>query len=245
MTYCILNYTHSDPLFKSLEGKMDIARENPLNSLRGVLKGSYEASVVSLISYLDNRNSLKVLPTANIHSMGTTGSTLLLSSGNLMGRHMKIAVTEATRTTSFYLSEVLKKMNIEFSLVQEDAQDAETLLERADYALVIGDEALKIYGSTYRILLDVGFEFSRLFRKSPLFAVTVQRKDGNEELASEINEAMRDHEKYNEQCSKEAADRLSLNPRIMEWYYSLIEYSYDNHVSDTLKYVSQIFDNQK
>lgn len=240
MSYHILNYTHSDPLFESLSPRMQVQRGTPAWNLKNVLDGTCEASMISLVSFLENRKSLRLLETANIHTMATTGSTLLISSGDPLKKRMDIAVTSATRTTSLYLSMILKWMKVDFRLSHLEKTDADSLLEESRYALVIGDEALKVYGTNYRILLDIGFEFSRIFEKAPVYAVTVARRDYADSLTESINENMQAYTDYTEQCAENASKRLKIEKKIMAWYYGLIRYGFERHVQAGIDFVEKM-----
>lgn len=237
MKFHMLSYAHSDPLYESIKNKLKVKRCTPMQAMKDVLDGACEAATVSLIPYLKNSDSLKLLPTANIHTMSTTGSTLLISDGSPIKRDMEIAVTGATSTTMHYLSIILKRMKINFRLKHSESQEADSLLAECNYALVIGDEALKVYSSGHRILLDTGFEFSRLFGKAPLYAVTVSSDNYEGNIAEEINSAMGDHFKFNGNCASNASERLGVSRRIMQWYYNLIKYDHGDPVNGTLDYI--------
>ncbi len=237
MSYFMLNYTHSDPLFESLNGKVRVQRGTPAEALKNILDHKSSAAMVSLVSYLENGEALDLLPTANIHSMSTTGSTLLVSNGNLMAKRMEIAVTGATRTTSHYLSMILNRMRVDFKLKTTEYQDADSLLSESNYALVIGDEALRVYGTKHRIVMDVGFEFSRLYSMIPVYAVTVAAKDYSGSIADEINIGMKDHTNFNRQCASMASGRLGISEEIMDWYFRLIGYEYSSNVAQTVELV--------
>lgn len=237
MKYHMLNYTHSDPLYEAIKGKVQVERCSPAEALKNVLDGKCDAASVSLISFLENRDSLRLLPTANIHTLSTTGSTLLISDGSRMSRNMDIAVTGATRTTSHYLSMILKSMKVNFKLRHSDSQDVDSLLSDHKYALVIGDEALRVYRSRRRILLDTGLEFSRLFRMAPVYAVTVASKEYVGSIGEELNTAMKGHAAFNGKCADAASRRFGISNRIMNWYYGLIRYSYDNPVKRTVDFM--------
>lgn len=239
MSYHMLSYTHSDPLYESLKGTVDLERGSPADSIGRLVDGQVDAAMVSLISFLEHRDSLKLLPSANIHALSTTGSTLLISEGEMLRKKMEIAVTAATRTTSFYLSLILKKMKIEFNFIQAESQDADSLLSESGYSLVIGDEALKVYGSQHRILLDVGYEFSRLYSRLPVYAVTVASIDYKGPIVEEINSAMASYRNYTDQCAEKASQRLGVKKSIMDWYYELIKYNYDGTVQRTIDFVTK------
>lgn len=234
----IINFTHSDPLYLSIKEKEKIVRENPKNILTMIKEKKLGGGMVSLVSLLEN--GLNLFRGANIHSISTTMSTLLVSRGEVMSKRMEVAVTSHTRTTEFYLEMVLKGLGIDYKLIHSSHTEADDLLTEADYALVIGDEALKVYRSKLRILLDTGFEFSRLYHLQPLYAAMAYRKD--EMPPSEfsvLESAVHPDMKVVNAASMEAASRLDLPESILKRYYSVIRYDYPDLLDRTVEFVSK------
>lgn len=239
MTYRILDYSHSDPLYRSLEPNLKVDRGTPSENLKVVLDGEYSESMISLVSYLENREELKLLPTANIHSISTTGSTLLVSSGATIKKSMEISVTANTRTTSHYLSLILRSMGIEYKFRNGEETSADSLLEESDYALVIGDEALKIFGTGHRILLDIGYEFSRIFGRLPVYAVTVSLEDKKSDVTDLVNQSILSYKTHIRECAANASSHLGVPIGIMMWYYKLIRYDFSGPVRSTIDFVEK------
>ena len=156
----IINFTHSDHLYSAYREKNLVLRETPKNIMKLILEGKLDCGMVSLFEYFENQKNLELVKSATIHSQRGTMSTLLVTRKNEIVSPMKIAVTEHTRTTAVYLELVLQKMNIDYSLIWSGRGDAEALLNEADYALVIGDEALKLYSKKLRRIWDLGLPFS-------------------------------------------------------------------------------------
>ncbi len=234
----IINFTHSDPLYNSLGKKEGIIRESPGKILKMVLEGSLEGGMVSLVSLLENR--LELVKGANIHSISNTMSTLLVSKGKELSKSMDIAVTSHTRTTELYLEMALKGLGISYRLIHTEFTEAEDLLTIADYALVIGDEALKVYGSTPRILLDTGFEFSRQYHLQPLYAVMCHRPGEGEPSGIEyVNSAVFPSHATKEKAAESASERLGISLSVMRRYYSVIRYDYQGVLNDTVDFVSR------
>ena len=61
--------------------------------------------------------------------------------------------------------------------VMLSGSECESLLENADYALVIGDDAIRAYSGYANILMDVGLEFSKLYGLEPVYAVSATRSN--------------------------------------------------------------------
>lgn len=237
----IINFAHSDPLYLAMEDKKRVIRGTPKEILNTLFKKEIHLGMISLISYLENKESLNLEESANIHSSKTTMSTLLISRGKGIFDGMRIAVTSHTRTTEFYLELILRKMGIRYEIVHTDKTSAEELLRIAEYALVIGDEALMVYNTQHRILMDVGYEFSRLFSMIPVYAVTVSLKGMNvKNDLDELNKAVEASSGYKDEASAINSKKFGLSKDVLLKYYSLISYSFDNQVRKTIEFIEEI-----
>ena len=186
----MINFSHSDPLYLAVEDKSHVIRDTPANIFTMLENGKLDAGMISLVTYLENREKFKLLKTANIHSLRTTMSTILVSRGTDLYNGMQIAVTSHTRTTEFYLKCVLDGMKLDYELIHTDKTEASDLLELADSALVIGDEAMSVYATRLKVIMDIGFEFSRLYSLSPVYAVTVSAGGARKEVIDVLDNAV-------------------------------------------------------
>lgn len=242
--YSILSYTHSDPLYNSLSDRINVARGTPRENLENVLDGSVLASVVSLYSYFRNTGDLERINATNIHTLSTTGSTLLVSDGHTIKKSMRISISNETETTKEYLRLVLTSLKIDGKMIESQNTGAEDLLNENEYALVIGDEALKVYKTSFRIIMDVGYEFSRFFHMGPVYAVTVKRKDSGLKLP-DISDFVIPEMKIIDECTGAAARRLSLPEDILRWYYGLMKYDENKWVESAISLMESFFTKEK
>lgn len=236
----IINFTHSDHLYAAYGDKSLVLRETPKNILKYILQGRLDCGMVSLFEYLENQDRLELVESATIHSLKGTMSTLLVTRKATISSPMKIAVTEHTRTTAVYLELVLKKMKIDYTLIWSREREAEALLMEADYALVIGDEALKVYSTDMRIIWDLGYQFSALYSMMPVFSVTVKAK--GKECSREIellDQAVRDSPEYIDQFVEEDSGRLGLPADTMRRYFHTIQLDFNNEVKKTVNFLSK------
>jgi len=230
--WTFLKMSHSDPLVMAFKGgSMD--RASPSASLANVLDSRSIVSMVSLVSYMRNSKDLFLLQEPVISFAGQTLSTLLVSRNNDMQKNMEIAVSADTETTKWYMSNVLKSMGIEYTLRSSEYIEAEDLLNEADYALVIGDEALKVFSTRIRILLDIGYEFLRIFQMFPLYAVSVTREDNYKILKDWIA----DSDKYKDECAEKLAARIDISTALARRYYGNVRYRPDRSAEKTLSFV--------
>lgn len=236
----LINFTHTDPLYEAFEDRSKVLRETPKKILESLLSGSLKCGMISLFEYYDHMDVLELVESATIHSTGGTMSTLLVSNRNVLEEPLKIAVTEHTRTTAVYLELVLRKMGLKYSLTWSSKREAHDLLKEGDYALVIGDEALRVYGTSLRIIWDIGFQFRQLFSRMPVFSVTVKRKgtDCDSEIES-LNRAVKESWKFVDGCISKDSRRLSIPTAILERYFGTIRYEFSSGVRDTVSFLEK------
>lgn len=242
----IINFTHSDHLFSAYREKELVLRETPKNIMKLILDGKLQCGMVSLFEYFENQNRLEIVESATIHSLRGTMSTLLVTRGREIVSPMKIAVTEHTRTTAVYLELVLQKMNIEYSFIWSSKREAEALLEEADYALVIGDEALRVYSTDLRIIWDLGYQFNSLYSMMPVFSVTVKAK--GKECSREIeflNQAIVDSKEHIDETVSIDSKKLGLPEDIIRRYLQTIRFEFNNEVKKTINFLSRYFSAEK
>ncbi|KAA8922601.1 menaquinone biosynthetic enzyme MqnA/MqnD family protein [Thermoplasma sp.] len=235
----IIDFAHSDPLYMGFENRDGVDRHGPFQNLELVLSGRSEIGMVSLVSYLENEDNLRLLNTANIHSKGKTVSTLLVSRKDGLKKKMDVAITRNTRTTELYLDLVLTSLHVEHRFIHTDYKDAEDLLTVADYALLNGDEALAVYAGRNHIIMDVGNAFSRIFHMAPVYAVSVSRISENPDT-TELDHAVMRSIAYKMECARSLSERIGIPMSVAEDYYNTILYEYDNHTAQTIEFIRKI-----
>ncbi len=237
----IINFTHSDPLYRAFETPSLVVRDTPKKLLEMLLNGKIDCGMVSLLEYFGHMEALELVESATIHSKNATMSTLLISRTHEIKEPMKIAVTEHTKTTAFYLELILKKLGLSYELKWSKEREADALLREEDYALVIGDEALKVFGTQHVIIWDIGSQFSSLYSSMPVFSVTVKRKgsDCSKEI-QQLDNAIAGSKKFHEECADEDSKKLNLDISILRQYFQTIRYDFDSEVLRTLRFVQSI-----
>lgn len=234
----LINFTHSDPLYAAYPNKENVARDTPKLLLKKLKSGEIGCGMISLMEYFENMDIFDLVESATIHSLRGTMSTLLISASNRISRKMNISITEHTKTTAVYLELILKKLGIDYSFKWSDERDADKLLEEAEYALVIGDEAIKVYNTRLKIIWDVGYQFSRMFSMSPVFSVTVKRKHSNcESEVAELDTAITESQKHIKECVAPAAEKLMVGEEIMRRYFETIKYNFTPGVQRTVNFL--------
>ncbi len=234
--WSFLKMSHSDPLVLSY-GSDNYVRSSPEKCLKNVLSGESIKSMVSLVSYIENMDRIKMIDGPLISFRNQSVSTLLISKDRYLSNDIEIAISGDTRTTEFYMERVLESMRIKFNVRESNKLEASDLLDESPYALVIGDEALKVYGSRYRILLDIGYEFSRIFQMIPVYAVSTALSD------SPVNseDFFLKTDQFRPKCTDDLSSRLGISRMIASRYYSNLSYVPSLSTKATIDYVLSFF----
>lgn len=239
----LINFTHSDPLYDAFMRKDLVERLTPKEILTNITEGKLQCGMVSLFEYFRHRDVLSIVESATIHSIKGTMSTLLVSRESGIKDSMEIAITEHTRTTVVYLELILKRMGIDYSFIWSREREAGALLREAEYALVIGDEALRIYGTNMRLLWDIGFQFSNIFTRMPVFSITVRRKDAEcTDEISDLDTAIANSSAFVEQCAKRDSVRLGISEEILRRYFRSIRYDFNPQVRKSIDFLLDYYE---
>ena len=237
----LINFTHSIPLYLAYPDKDSVRLETPKGILKFLENGEVGCGMISLLEYLRNRDRYILEPLAVIRSARQTMSTLLVSDGSAIRQGMRIAVTEHTRTTQLYMEYIMRRMGIQYEIISSGHTDADDLLDEAEYALVIGDEALKVFQSGHRIIWDIGYQFNLLTSMSPVFAVTVKRKDAEcTHEAGNLKEALSGSRAKVPEAVSMAARKTGIRQDILEKYYRTIKYDYTEEAARTVGFVESL-----
>ncbi|EQB71352.1 MAG: hypothetical protein AMDU1_APLC00029G0022 [Thermoplasmatales archaeon A-plasma] len=237
----LINFTHSCPLHRAYPDPAGMVMDSPRGIISSILDGSIACGMVSLLEYFSHRDVLELENSAVISSIGPVISTLLVSRGTLPHKGMEIAVTRHTRTTEMYLKYILRSEGIEYETKPSSSTEAQDLLNEAEFALVIGDEALSAFSSGFRIIWDIGYEFNRISSHAPVFAVTVKRKGvGCSREIGHLNSAMMHAHEFRDECTVESARKLGISSAIMKRYYSLVRYEFTTETLKSIEFASSI-----
>ena len=234
--WSFLKMSHSDPLVLSY-GRDDYLRSSPEKCLKSVLSGESLKAMVSLVSYIENMDRLKMIDGPLISFRNQSVSTLLISRDRYLSNDIEIAVSGDTRTTEFYMERVLEAMGVRFNVKRSTGIEASDLLDESPYALVIGDEALKVYRSRYRILLDIGYEFSRIFQMIPVYAVSTALPDSS--VNSE--DFFMKTDQFRSKCTDNLSNRIGISRMIVSRYYTNLSYLPSKSTKATIDFVSSFF----
>ena len=242
----LINLSHSDPLYMSFPAGETVRNSAAVN-MKYLLEGRIEIGMVSLVSFIQNMDKLKLIRSMNIHSRANTVSTLLISKFNYLKDNMKINVTSLTKTTELYLKLVLDKMGISYEIRESEYSDADTLLKTSDYALIIGDNAIEAYSGNLNILMDIGLEFSKQYNMYPVYAVSAadENTDVDSSMVNYLDSHIKESSKYVNEAANLNSIKFNVKEEVMHEYYRSIDYSFNDPVMRTIDYIKGLTEKQK
>ena len=239
----LINISHSDPLSMTFSQE-EIVRKSAADNYVDLKNGKTEIGMISLVTYLKNKDTLNIVKTMNIHTRANSISAILVSRFNHIKNNIKVNVTSLTKTSEFYMKLVLEKIGISYEINESEYSDCENLLENADYALVIGDDAIRAYSGYANILMDVGLEFSKLYGLEPVYAVSATRSDIeiSETRIKDLNRHIKDSRNYISECVEKNYLKFHVKRELMEEYYRVMDYSFTDSVMKTIEFVESLMD---
>lgn len=203
---------------------MKVESHNTRENLKLILENKVDYAMISLVDYFRNKEFLKLIHGPTITGLRHSMSNLLISKGEDPVDNMRIAVTEQTETTAFFLRLVLDKTFRDSKLIRSREHTYDKLLAEENYALLIGDSALSVYETSLRIIYDVTHMFTTLYGLYSIYAVTVSNRKST--VPSEFPED------FNvmpwEKRRMAAKTQTGVSNGILERYFDVISYNFDS-----------------
>ena len=239
----LIDLIHSDPLFLKSREFFEVNRGTTQDSLRFLLSGETDYAMISLVDYFKNKDILKLQSGPTITGKTRSNSNLLISSGDDPIERMKISVTKETETTAFYLRLVLDKLFPESTLERSEKTSAEDLLNENKYALIIGDKAMNVYRTNYKIILDVTHMMSRLYSFYSVYAVTASLRDCEDDKNLEKLCRIPSWEIRRE--IQEIAKRRDVAENLLTEYYNVISYDFNPFIKKNIDIMEKIYEENR
>lgn len=173
-----VSYLNTKPLVYGLDAhpdRFEIRFDVPAKCAELLHEGSVDLGLIPAIEYLRGRYT--IVPGVSIASDGDV-ATVAVFSRTPIGEVRTLALDQSSRT-SVALTHVLcaKKWNIAPRFLPAEP-DLETMLKRADAALVIGDPAFEIDPAKHGVTkIDLGAEWQTLTGLPFVYAMWVGRPD--------------------------------------------------------------------
>jgi chorismate dehydratase len=176
---CSVDYLNSAPLVWGLlhgcsKGRFDLCFRLPSECAELVASGAVEIGNIPVIEL--SRLNLEMVPGAGVASRGAVRSILLVSKRPLS--KIRTLAADTSSRTSVALTRIIlsRRYGVEPDF-KPHAPDLDSMLERADAALIIGDPALRIdLGATPYQVVDLGQEWMEMTHLPMVFAVWAGRK---------------------------------------------------------------------
>ncbi|MFJ4650065.1 menaquinone biosynthesis protein [Nocardia sp. NPDC088792] len=228
--------------YNNAHEKLELTSGTPTSLAADLLAGRIDIGPVSLVEYLQNTDSLELLPGGfSISSHGPILSCHLVSKTESAGLDGAIvALSNGSRTTTLMAQLLLEDLMGVEPIYRSAPQHLSRMLAAADAAVIIGDEALQLYDARPDDLqiLDIGEAWHRWTGLPTVFAVWVVRREvrsdnsGQVSAATEIlRDAFEQAAAHPESVLDEACAESALNPigkiseQTLREYYKTIDYA--------------------
>ena len=144
------------------------------------------AAPIPSADYASNSDELMLLPDIGIVSNGKVGSVLLF--GNRPIENMRdIALPTDSSTSKVLLSWIVKNRGLDPKFI-ETGPDINSMLEKCDGALLIGDRAILASISHPELVrMDLGAEWTKVTGLPMVFGVFVARRDSSKDILRRAN----------------------------------------------------------
>jgi len=174
---------------------LELVKGTPAQLARGLAAGALDVAALSSIEYLRHADELLLLPGLSIAAPGAVQSVQLVGTVEPTRLRGPVALTDASRTSQALLAILLKDLWGVEATCHSGAIDLPTVFDRAQAALLIGDEALRIALAPPPglRLCDLGAAWHELTDEPMTFAVWAVRREFAEQrpdLLAEVAAAL-------------------------------------------------------
>ena len=171
-----VSFSNCDPIFDGLDPVWTILSAPPAWLTGHVMRRDCIAAPIPSADFASNSDELLLLPEIGIVSNGKVGSVLLF--GERPIENMRdIALPTDSSTSKVLLNWIVKNRGLDPKFV-ESGPDINSMLEKCDGALLIGDRAILASISNPELVrMDLGAEWTRVTGLPMVFGVFVARRD--------------------------------------------------------------------
>jgi len=242
-----ISFIHNDPVFHYFTRKphpdVQVISAPPRDLLNMLLQRRLHVALVSSFAYITNKKELEVVPTMSIHTLGPALSSIVISRDKLkLTDQDSVAASGYSETSVKMLQIILKRRGLRTKVQTYPDLYGIQLLEKAPFALLIGDEALKSRLTGVSLVADIGEAWWNELRSAAVFSVCAASRQvateerGLVERASRLlGEAVRaSGETLNEVASK-VSMRSSLPRGLLVEYFGRLRYNFDSRVEEGLE----------
>ncbi|MAV57968.1 MAG: hypothetical protein CMA14_03830 [Euryarchaeota archaeon] len=184
-----VSFSNCDPIFDGIDPKWTILSAPPAWLTGHIMRRDCIAAPIPSADYASNSDELMLLPDIGIVSNGKVGSVLLF--GNRPIENMRdIALPTDSSTSKVLLSWIVKNRGLDPKFI-ETGPDINSMLEKCDGALLIGDRAILASISHPELVrMDLGAEWTKVTGLPMVFGVFVARRDSSKDILRRAHSEM-------------------------------------------------------
>ena len=190
-----IKYTNTLPVYfffeqQRFESQVEFTKQYPAQLNRAMANDEIDVGPISSFSYAEHEEKYMALPDLSVSAKGRVGSIFLFSKKPMEElQEARIALTNTSATSVNLLKIILQKfLNLQVTYTTHQPV-LEEMLQVADAALLIGDEALLAYRSNNRYhVYDLGEQWYRYTGHAMTFALWTVRKQVIEAHADLLRE---------------------------------------------------------
>ncbi|MDD3654584.1 MAG: menaquinone biosynthesis protein [Desulfotomaculaceae bacterium] len=237
-----VDYLNCLPVYHPLEEGLlpleaELVKGPPTTLNRLLLSDLLDVTPMSSIEYARNVDQCLILPDLSISADGRVESILLFSKGPVTELEGKKICLTSSSATSVVLLKILFEhyyhLDVEFETV---APDLERMMERADGALLIGDDAMRAHqfviqqNGLYQVT-DLGEAWKQFTGAKMVYALWVVRRDYAEHNAESVDllsktllDALKIGFAQYPSLMAKAQQRTGLPQSVIEDYFQIMQY---------------------
>jgi chorismate dehydratase len=241
-------FLNCDPLYHQISDKWKILAAPPAWLTGHLLRKDCLIAPVPAADWALNRNELSLVPGMGIISDGSVGSVLLFGEREIEDMR-DVALPTDSATSRRLLMYLLKKRGHDPRPV-EMGPDLETMLERCDGALLIGDRALhEAQRRPDLVRMDLGMEWKDVTGLPMVFAVFATHRDAPLEIVSDAYAELQNslnsfrNPEVREEIVSSCSARSGFKEDRIRRYFEEVLYDFDSEVEAGLEmFISEVLE---
>ena len=216
---------------------IDLFKDTPTALCRKLLSGELDISPVPSIEYARHADELLLLPQLTVGSDGRVMSIIIVSKVPIEELDGKtVALTNTSATSQALAKIILRKKYLINPVYFESPPDLPEMFREADAALLIGDDALRVFADPGRFYLyDLGEEWQQLTGEKMVYAVWTVRKSFAAQYPEEVVRVFHSFEnsmnlslKNIDDIAEEIARWETFSIDFLKDYFKTLKYEFGN-----------------
>ncbi len=172
---------------------IDLFKDHPVDLCNRLLSGKLDISPVPAIEYARHADKVHLMPQLTVSSSGRVMSIIIVSKVPVQELDGKPVALTNTSATSQVMAKIIFREKYSITPVYfESPPDLPEMFREAEAALLIGDDALRVFqkpGNFY--IYDLGEEWQQLTGKKMVYAVWAVRKPYAEKHPDIVSDVFR------------------------------------------------------